>query len=169
MIKEKRKKIQQKKRSYLDEKANFALHSTAEMEENVKLATQLRSITENNDLDELITMAEMRDEDFKAEKEYKIVISSESFQVSDKLSEEQINARLKNYKFMKIPRRPHWTREMQAEELHRKERESFSEWRKSLAEIEMNEHFLLTPFEKNIQVWRLEVFFFKNSPKNSLL
>ena len=37
---------------------------------------------------------------------------------------------------LRIPRKPHWTKEMSKEELHQNENNSFVEWRKQLAKIE---------------------------------
>jgi len=50
--------------------------------------------------------------------------------------------------------RPKWTKTMTKQELIALEQESFAAWRRSLAEIEKNEKVFLTPFEKNIEVWR---------------
>ena len=56
---------------------------------------------------------------------------------------------------LKIPRRPQWTMQMTAEEIDRNETEAFLQWRRELAAAEeANEAFKLTPFEKNIDVWR---------------
>lgn len=43
---------------------------------------------------------------------------------------------------------------MTKEELDKIERESFLEWRTMLRQLESNEHLLLTPYEKNLEVWR---------------
>jgi large subunit GTPase 1 len=43
---------------------------------------------------------------------------------------------------------------MTKEELDQKEREAFLEWRTSILELEKNEHLLLTPFERNLEMWR---------------
>jgi large subunit GTPase 1 len=53
-----------------------------------------------------------------------------------------------------IPRKPKWTTEMSKEEVHDNEKKSFLEWRRKLAEIEDSEQYNITPFEKNLQVWR---------------
>lgn len=62
---------------------------------------------------------------------------------------------------LRIPRRPEWDPSMGREELEAKEGEAFLEWRRSTAEVEeaLAEEAgfggaLLTPFEKNIHVWR---------------
>jgi large subunit GTPase 1 len=53
-----------------------------------------------------------------------------------------------------IPRKPQWTTKMTKEELHENEKKSFLEWRKKLVEIEESDKFHITPFEKNLNVWR---------------
>lgn len=55
---------------------------------------------------------------------------------------------------LSVPRRPHWDKSMTAEQVQRNERESFLDWRRSMAQLEDEEGLLLTPFEKNLEVWR---------------
>ncbi|XP_057856480.1 GTPase LSG1-1 [Cryptomeria japonica] len=55
---------------------------------------------------------------------------------------------------IRIPRRPPWHANMSAEELDVKERQSFLNWRRGLARLEENEKLVITPFEKNIDIWR---------------
>lgn len=43
---------------------------------------------------------------------------------------------------------------MTAEEIDAQERASFVRWRQKLAALEEEEHLVLTPFEKNLEVWR---------------
>ena len=43
---------------------------------------------------------------------------------------------------------------MSKEQLDRNEKDSFLEWRKALATVQENEYVILTPFEKNLEVWR---------------
>ncbi|KAK4482755.1 hypothetical protein RD792_009923 [Penstemon davidsonii] len=50
--------------------------------------------------------------------------------------------------------RPPWNAKMSVEELDSNENESFLEWRRSLARLEENENLVLTPFEKNLDIWR---------------
>lgn len=59
------------------------------------------------------------------------------------------------YKPMKIPRRPKWEKKMSRDEIDTNEKQSFLEWRRDLASVEENNIKLaITPFEKNIEVWR---------------
>lgn len=43
---------------------------------------------------------------------------------------------------------------MSAQELERRERESFLEWRRSLIRLQEDDRLTLTPFEKNLEFWR---------------
>lgn len=55
---------------------------------------------------------------------------------------------------LRIPRRPPWNAEMNVEELDTNERQAFLAWRRNLARLEENERLVLTPFEKNLDIWR---------------
>lgn len=59
------------------------------------------------------------------------------------------------YKLLKIPRRPKWRKDMSAEEIQTQENIAFLTWRRDIATIEENNMTLaITPFEKNLDVWR---------------
>src|SRR5579859_6761191 len=53
-----------------------------------------------------------------------------------------------------VPRRPPWTPETTPVELERAERDAFLDWRRSLARLQESDDLLLTPFERNLEVWR---------------
>ncbi|XP_006664755.2 GTPase LSG1-2-like [Oryza brachyantha] len=55
---------------------------------------------------------------------------------------------------LRVPRRPPWNARMTVEELDENERRAFLVWRRNLARLEENDKLLLTPFEKNIDIWR---------------
>ena len=56
---------------------------------------------------------------------------------------------------MKVPRRPTWDENTTAVELNEREKDAFLEWRRDLSVIELNsEKRSVTPFEKNLEVWR---------------
>ncbi len=60
-----------------------------------------------------------------------------------------------DYKHLKIPRKPAWNREMTGEEVDRREKDAFLAWRRDIAGMELaNQSLKVTPFEKNIEVWR---------------
>ena len=69
---------------------------------------------------------------------------------------------------LQIPRRPAWTDDMPAEELHRREKEAFLAWRRAIAKVELERgggitndspgmEATVTPFEKNIEVGPLSL------------
>ncbi len=43
---------------------------------------------------------------------------------------------------------------MDPEELHQKERDAFLDWRRNLSQVEARDNISMTPFEKNLNVWR---------------
>ncbi|KTW31602.1 hypothetical protein T552_00240 [Pneumocystis carinii B80] len=53
-----------------------------------------------------------------------------------------------------IPRRPYWDSETTVEDLERNEKEAFLNWRRKLAFLEEKYNLQLTPFERNLEVWR---------------
>ena len=55
---------------------------------------------------------------------------------------------------LKVPRRPPWTKDMSVDQLDRNEKAAFLEWRRALAAVEEDERLTLTPFEKNLEIWR---------------
>lgn len=77
-----------------------------------------------------------------------------------------------NKQRLRVPRRPPWTKDMTTAQLDRQEKDAFLEWRRGLAEyviyaflekiqrlipedrLQDRDLFLLTPFERNIEVWR---------------
>ena len=87
------------------------------------------------------------------------------------LSEEEENRVQKqeaNVDKLSVPRRPHWEKTMTAEQVQRNERESFLKWRREMAKLEDEEGLLLTPFEKNLEVWRqLYVYYSNGCPSNN--
>ncbi|KAK1287020.1 hypothetical protein QJS10_CPB19g01316 [Acorus calamus] len=49
---------------------------------------------------------------------------------------------------------PPWNSSMTVEQLDVNEKQAFLVWRRSLARLEENEKLILTPFEKNLDIWR---------------
>ena len=102
--------------------------------------------------------AEMTQKQFTAEKQFGKF--HEDTQIVTQGSETTINKfveKVKNptYKPLKIPRRPEWNKDMSREEIDQNEKTAFLEWRRDLAQVEENNIKLaITPFEKNIEVWR---------------
>ncbi len=69
------------------------------------------------------------------------------------LKNSEIN--MQESKSLAIPKRPMWKEGISAKEFERMEREAFLNWRRLLAEEEeKNLELAITPFEKNIEIWR---------------
>lgn len=53
-----------------------------------------------------------------------------------------------------IPKRPAWDHHMTAEAVKATERKAFVDWRRSLSVLEEQCEVVMTPYEKNLEVWR---------------
>ncbi|OLY78849.1 Large subunit GTPase 1 [Smittium mucronatum] len=131
------------------------LHTT-ELNDGSKW-NRMQSITQQRDLEDFLLTAEMQEKDFTAEKQnVKIITSSSSnpFLLSAEEESNTLKKHAENKYKLKVPRRPYWDESTTPAELHKSERESFLGWRRELARLEEDEGFLLTPFERNLEVWR---------------
>lgn len=137
---------------------------------------KLRSVTAERPLDEFLSTAELASTDFTTERTQNIriiqaggtlpaagsgstlpyskfsahnpyLLSLDERRALDKVHQEKKNR-------LTVPRRPQWTSETTGHELDRAEKEAFLEWRRGLAVLQDNDDLLLTPFERNIEVWR---------------
>ncbi|XP_022913612.2 large subunit GTPase 1 homolog [Onthophagus taurus] len=116
----------------------------------------LQSVTEESSFQEFLSTAELAGTEFQAEKlNIKFVNPRSNVGL---LTEEEKKRAIeefdKNKDVVKIPRRPSWTTQMSAEELHQREKDNFLEWRRSLATLQEEKGILLTPYEKNLEFWR---------------
>lgn len=80
-----------------------------------------------------------------------IIVASEHPQPSVESPSERTH---EQNSWIRIPRRPHWDAKTTTEDLVRLENEAFLEWRRGLAAIEDSGKFIMTPFERNIEIWR---------------
>ncbi|GMI15229.1 hypothetical protein TrVE_jg241 [Triparma verrucosa] len=134
--------------------------------EVVKQRTGMLSKLEADSLEDFISKAEMEDREFASERERFVVIDERG--ELDKSNLRQYGADgigqgmrdVEGYDVfdsegLKVPRRPKWDESTTAEELDRMERESFLDWRRNLAHLqESKDTSQITPFEKNLNVWR---------------
>lgn len=122
------------------------------------------SITEQNDLDEFMQVATLSSQEFRAERQTSAFVNNgacgtggggSTIELEDEttinISPQELNSL---EKWICIPRRPNWRVGMSANELHILENESFLEWRRNLAKLENSNKFILTPFERNLEIWR---------------
>lgn len=112
------------------------------------------SIIDNTELDDMLMMAELSNEQFQVEHKSIVILDSRSFSVNVQPTPEELKARSKYGNDLSIPRRPQWEKGTSAEQLHEMERHTFLKWRRRLAEIEEDVNIKLTPFEKNLDIWR---------------
>lgn len=119
---------------------------------------KMRSITEQAALDEFLSTAELAGTDFTAEKmsHVKIIHTDQKNPYLLSAADERAAVRKfsKNKGRLTVPRRPKWDSSTTAAQLDRMERESLLEWRRGLAELQENQDLLMTPFERNLEVWR---------------
>ncbi|KAL2854677.1 hypothetical protein BJX68DRAFT_232235 [Aspergillus pseudodeflectus] len=119
---------------------------------------KMRSITEQAALDEFLTTAELAGTDFTAEKMNNVQIihtdQKNPYLLSAAEERSAIRKHKKNKGRLTVPRRPQWDQTTTRNELDTMERESFMDWRRGLAELQENNDLLMTPFERNLEVWR---------------
>ncbi|CEJ81001.1 hypothetical protein VHEMI01156 [[Torrubiella] hemipterigena] len=119
---------------------------------------KMRSVTEQGALDEFLSTAELAGTDFTAEKMNNVKIIHTDQKNPYLLSFQEEQAIIGKHKMHKdrlaVPRRPKWDATTTAEQLDMREREAFMAWRRSLAELQEDNDLLMTPFERNLEVWR---------------
>jgi large subunit GTPase 1 len=119
---------------------------------------KMRSITEQGDLDEFLATAELAGTDFTAEKMNNVKIIHTDQKNPYLLSAQEEKAVLGKHKLhrgrLTVPRRPEWDASTTPQELDSRERNAFLQWRRGLAELQENNDLLMTPFERNLEVWR---------------
>lgn len=126
------------------------------------LWVKMQSITQENALDEFLNTAQMADTDFTADRHHQVKIIkvgntamvNQGGLLSQKESEELQKKHRLFLNKLSIPRRPHWTKDQLKLQVDRQENLAFLEWRRQLAALTENNDLLLTPFERNLEVWR---------------
>lgn len=118
----------------------------------------MRSVTEQAALDEFLSTAELAGTDFTAEKmnNVKIIHTDQKNPYLLSAAEERaaVGKQRAHKNRLTVPRRPKWDSSTTPEELDRMERDSLLEWRRGLAELQEHNDLLMTPFERNLEVWR---------------
>ena len=119
---------------------------------------KMRSVTEQGALDEFLSTAELAGTDFTAERLNSVKIIHKDQRNPYLLSKEEERGvvRKQNRKRARltVPRRPPWDEKTSKGELDEREREAFLEWRRGLAELQEVDDLLMTPFERNLEIWR---------------
>ncbi|CAN3363472.1 large subunit GTPase 1 [Diutina catenulata] len=121
---------------------------------------KLRSVTQENSLDEFLNTAELADTDFTAEKQIRIIKVGQTSIVNQTglLDDQQIEDMRRKHRLfqnnLRVPRRPRWSKEQSRIEINRQENLAFLQWRRDLAQLTESNDLLLTPFERNLEVWK---------------
>ncbi|EMD92065.1 hypothetical protein COCC4DRAFT_144850 [Bipolaris maydis ATCC 48331] len=119
---------------------------------------KMRSVTEQGALDDFLSTAELAGTDFTAEKMNNVKIIHKDQKNPYLLSaaeERNVTRRHKeNRNRLTVPRRPKWDAQTTPQELDELERSALLQWRRGLAELQENNDLLMTPFERNLEVWR---------------
>lgn len=119
---------------------------------------KMRSITEQAALDEFLSTAELAGTDFTAEKINNVKIIHADQKNPYLLSASEVKSKLQKHQQNKgrltVPRRPKWDSTTTPQQLEMMERESLLDWRRGLAELQEYNDLLMTPFERNLEVWR---------------
>ncbi|GAA0152645.1 hypothetical protein LIER_11074 [Lithospermum erythrorhizon] len=120
----------------------------------------LESVTDVSDIDAVIGDADEKDKTFSAQhSDVKVLVDLDSISEASKMTpedlrEQQMEEEALHASSLRVPRRPLWNSQMTVEELDANERQAFLSWRRDLAKLEENEKLVLTPFEKNLDIWR---------------
>lgn len=124
---------------------------------------KLQSVTHQGDLEEFLNTAQMADADFTAERRNHVqVIQSASdsrtrhnpYLLTSQQEENVRQTHRQNRDRLRVPRRPAWDAHTTPAQLERKEKDAFLDWRRGLAELQDGIGLVLTPFERNVEVWR---------------
>ncbi|KAI5303708.1 hypothetical protein KEM55_000402, partial [Ascosphaera atra] len=119
---------------------------------------KMRSVTEQAALDEFLSTAELAGTDFTAEKmnNVKIIHTDQKNPYLLSAAEERstLQKQKRNRNRLTVPRRPKWDHTTTRQQLDLMERQGLLEWRRGIAEMQENQDLLMTPFERNLEVWR---------------
>ncbi|PIC54906.1 hypothetical protein B9Z55_000004 [Caenorhabditis nigoni] len=114
------------------------------------------SVTDETSLEEFLAKAELAGTEFTAEKEqFKIIEKNSAIVVPTRLDyRANLELQKENEHRLRIPRRPAKELWENMDELTRLENEAFLQWRSDLSELQEVDGLVLTPFERNPDMWR---------------
>lgn len=119
-------------------------------------ANKLKSVIDQNTLQDFLQEVELSSRNFEAVKEFKVRTEHHVIDLNSVMNlkpKQEIDT--KNLT-LRVPRRPIWNSTTTPEQLNQMENDSFLAWRRDLAKLE--EELLIdrtfTPFEKNLEVWK---------------
>ncbi|KRX90740.1 Large subunit GTPase 1 -like protein, partial [Trichinella pseudospiralis] len=116
-----------------------------------ELQVPLQSVTDETNLEEFFSRAELLGSTFAAERMNAIVVNCPV----DDMNEHALNVPQDVEIELKVPRRPDWQNGGKtAESLAAEEQRIFTEWRCGLNALHAKFGLVLTPYEKNPDIWR---------------
>ncbi|KXS17584.1 P-loop containing nucleoside triphosphate hydrolase protein [Gonapodya prolifera JEL478] len=127
---------------------------------------QLGSVTQETDLEAFLSSAVLAETSFAAERLNVSVVVNDShnnpFLLTPDREKELLQRHDEFRRSLTIPRRrvfsnhslPPWDPSTSPHDLQRSERESFLEWRRQLVVLEETHGLLITPYERNLDLWR---------------
>lgn len=127
---------------------------------NLATSNKLKSVTEVSNLQEFVdTMNATKalEQELKQQEEIRIISNdlNESTQEKEHRAHQILEeSELFNYKNLPIPRKPKWDKNTTKEQLETMQKTVFVNWRRGLAHTAKESNLEMTPFEKNIEVWR---------------
>ncbi|KAI8906297.1 P-loop containing nucleoside triphosphate hydrolase protein [Gorgonomyces haynaldii] len=116
----------------------------------------MKSITHENDLEQFLTTATLAGLDFAAERLHVSVVDNTKnpFLLTEEEMEETKEQFRAHQDLLTIPKRPQWDTTTTPEQLQMREQHSFLEWRRGLVDLEERKGLLMTPYERNLEIWR---------------
>jgi large subunit GTPase 1 len=120
--------------------------------------TDLTSILEQDSLNEFSDLVALSQKKLEVQRHANIVDPTEvsknpNLAIYKSLVDEGIKK--PKYAPLKLPRKPEWNKKMSKEQLVSNENQAFLEWRRDVAMMEEgNVSLAITPFEKNLSVWK---------------
>ncbi|KAG2286137.1 hypothetical protein Bca4012_033309 [Brassica carinata] len=142
---------------------NHAIQETKDKGKHYKSQNKkvLESVTEVSDIDAIIEQAEEAERLYAIHHESATPVpinmdagSSSSGVTAKEWKEQRMREEALHASSLQVPRRPPWTPKMNVEQLDANEKQAFLSWRRKLVSLEENEKLVLTPFEKNLDIWR---------------
>lgn len=130
---------------------------------NYGSVSNLRSVTHEGDLEEFLNTASLADADFTAERRSGVTVITapnrertrhNPYLLTGQEEQEVLKKHVQNKERLRVPRRPEWTSATTRAQLERAEKDGFLDWRRGLAELQEGVGLVLTPFERNLEVWR---------------
>lgn len=120
------------------------------IEDKTDERVDLKSVIAQSNLEEFLEEAELAGKQFETvhQSHLKVITQGNSVVQNDLIEDPEDEYSLT------VPRRPHWDESTTPEQLDEMERRSFLVWRKKLAKLQEKENVTLTPFEKNLEIWR---------------